>query len=67
MDVTQLIDILKDEHPDIKVLIDATRTGAKTKELRPIYDIAIVNLETGEKFLVLSHEIEETEIEEGEY
>jgi hypothetical protein len=64
MDVTQLIQVLKDEHPDMKVLIDATRVGATTKELRPIYDIVLMNLETGEKFLVLSHSIDEVEMEE---
>ena len=64
MDVTQLIEILKDEHPDMKVLIDATRMGSTTKELRPIYDVVLMNLETGEKFLVLSHSIEEEEMYE---
>jgi hypothetical protein len=64
MDVTQLIQVLKDEHPDMKVLIDATREGATMKELRPIYDIVLMNLETGEKFLVLSHSIDEVEMEE---
>jgi hypothetical protein len=64
MDVTQLIQVLKDEHPDMKVLIDATRVGATMKELRPIYDIVLMNLETGEKFLVLSHSIDEVEMEE---
>jgi hypothetical protein len=42
MDVTQLIQVLKDEHPDI----------------------VLMNLETGEKFLVLSHSIDEVEMEE---
>jgi len=64
MDVTQLIEVLKDEHPDMKVLIDATKVGATMKELRPIYDIVLMNLETGEKFLVLSHSIDEVEMEE---
>jgi hypothetical protein len=64
MDVTQLIQVLKDEHPDMKVLIDATKIGGKMKELRPIYDIVLMNLETGEKFLVLSHSIDEVEMEE---
>jgi hypothetical protein len=64
MDVTQLIQVLKDEHPDMKVLIDATKVGATMKELRPIYDIVLMNLETGEKFLVLSHSIDEVEMEE---
>jgi hypothetical protein len=64
MDVTQLIQVLKDEHPDMKVLIDATRVGATMKELRPIYDIVLMNLETGERFLVLSHSIDEVEMEE---
>jgi hypothetical protein len=48
----------------MKVLIDATRVGATMKELRPIYDIVLMNLETGEKFLVLSHSIDEVEMEE---
>lgn len=64
MDVTQLIEVLKDEHPDMNVLIDATKVGATMKELRPIYDIVLMNLETGEKFLVLSHSIDEVEMEE---
>lgn len=66
MDVTQLIEILKDEHPDMKVLIDATRIGATMKELRPIYDVVLLKLEKGERFLVLSHSIDETETEEEE-
>jgi len=66
MDVTQLIEILKDEHPDMKVLIDATRIGATMKELRPIYDVVLLKLDKGEKFLVLSHSIDETETEEEE-
>ena len=66
MDVTQLIQILKDEHPDMKVLIDATRIGSRMKELRPIYDVVLLKLEKGEKFLVLSHSIDETETEEEE-
>lgn len=64
MTVTQLIEILKDEHPDRKVLIDASRLGTHHKELRPIYDVVILKIDTGEKFLVLSHGIEEVEIEE---
>jgi hypothetical protein len=66
MDVTQLIQILKDEHPDMKVLIDATRIGSRMKELRPIYDVVLLKLEKGERFLVLSHSIDETETEEEE-
>jgi hypothetical protein len=66
MNVTQLIQILKDEHPDMKVLIDATRIGSRMKELRPIYDVVLLKLEKGEKFLVLSHSIDETETEEEE-
>jgi len=66
MDVTQLIEILKDEHPDMKVLIDATRIGATMKELRPIYDVVLLKLDKGERFLVLSHSIDETETEEEE-
>lgn len=64
MDVTQLIEILKDEHPDMKVLIDATRVGGKMKELRPIYDVVLMKIETGERFLVLSHSINEEKEEE---
>lgn len=64
MDVTQLIEILKDEHPNRKVLIDATKIGGKMKELRPIYDVVLMKIDTGEKFLVLSHGIEEVEMEE---
>lgn len=64
MDVTQLIEILKDEHPDMKVMIDATKIGGKMKEIRPIYDVVLMKIETGERFLVLSHSIEEVEIEE---
>ena len=59
MNVTQLIQILKDEHPDMKVLIDATRIGSRMKELRPIYDVVLMKIETGERFLVLSHSIDE--------
>jgi hypothetical protein len=66
MDVTQLIQVLKDEHPDMKVLIDATRIGSRMKELRPIYDVVLMKIETGERFLVLSHSIDETETEEEE-
>jgi hypothetical protein len=67
MDVTQLIQILKDEHPDMKVLIDATRIGSRMKELRPIYDVVLLKLEKGEKFLVLSHSIDEDDdLEEEE-
>jgi hypothetical protein len=66
MDVTQLIQILKDEHPDMKVLIDATKVGSRMKELRPIYDVVLLKLEKGERFLVLSHSIDETETEEEE-
>lgn len=64
MNVTQLIEILKDEHPDMKVLIDASRVGVRHKELRPIYDVVLLKIDTGERFLVLSHSIEEVEIEE---
>jgi hypothetical protein len=59
MDVTQLVEILKDEHPDMKVLIDATKVGSRMKELRPIYDVVLLKLEKGERFLVLSHSIDE--------
>lgn len=64
MNVTQLLEILKDEHPDRKILIDASRMGSSKKELRPVFDVVVLRIETGEKFLVLSYGIEQEEEEE---
>jgi hypothetical protein len=61
MNVTELIEILKDEHPDREVLIDASRINTGVKELRPVYDVVVLRVESGERFLVLSHAIEEGE------
>lgn len=62
MNVTELIDILKDEHPDMKVLIDASRINTGVKELRPVCDVVLLRIDSGERFLVLSHAIEEGKI-----
>jgi hypothetical protein len=59
MNVTELIEILKDEHPDREVLIDASRINTGVKELRPVYDVVLLRIDSGERFLVLSHAIEE--------
>ncbi len=66
MNVTELIEILKDEHPDREVLIDASRANTGTKELRPVYEVVVLRVESGERFLVLSHAIEEGEKLEDE-